>query len=68
MGRNDIVLIANDECELQRILNLATNFASNCKLSLNHSKFNELTVGNLLKGSQLGVILYCALEIRENFV
>jgi len=42
---DDIVLIANNEYELQQMLDLAASFAENWKLSFNHNKSNVLIIG-----------------------
>ena len=42
---DDIVLLANDERELQFMLDLAATFANKWKLSFNHEKSNVLIVG-----------------------
>ena len=41
---DDIVLLANDERELQFMLDLAATFANKWKLSFNHEKYNVLIV------------------------
>ena len=45
MYADDIVLMADNEYELQKMLDLAANFASNWRLSFNHTKSNVLIVG-----------------------
>ena len=42
---DDVVLLANDENELKRMLCLAAQFAEDWKLSFNHDKSNVLVVG-----------------------
>ena len=45
---DDVVLLANNENELNRMLNLAAQFANDWKLSFNHDKSNVLIVGQRL--------------------
>ena len=42
---DDVVLIANDEQELQKMLQIAAQFSKEWKLSFNHDKSNVLIVG-----------------------
>ena len=50
---DDIVLLANDEHELQRMLDLAATFADRWKLSFNHDKSNVLIVGKRINPCKL---------------
>ena len=42
---DDVVLMANDENELNKLLDLAANFAKIWKLDFNYEKSNVLTIG-----------------------
>ncbi len=50
---DDIVLIANNDWELQQMLDLAANFAEKWKLSFNHTKSNVLIVGKRINKDRL---------------
>ena len=50
---DDIVLIANDESELNIMLSLAAEFATNWQLQFNHSKSNVLIVGQRINNTKL---------------
>jgi len=50
---DDIVLIANNEHELQKMLDLAATFANSWHLSFNHTKSNVLIVGKKLNPHRL---------------
>ena len=48
-----IVLIADNEHDLQKMLNLAADFANNWKLSFNHTKSNVLIIGKRINKDYL---------------
>ena len=50
---DDIVLIADNEHDLQKMLNLAADFANNWKLSFNHTKSNVLIIGKRINKDYL---------------
>ena len=58
---DDVVLLANNENELNRMLNLAAQFANDWKLSFNHDKSNVLIVGQRLNKDKLW-------QLGDNFI
>ncbi|XP_072025055.1 uncharacterized protein [Amphiura filiformis] len=58
---DDVVLLANDENELNRMLDIAAQFAERYKLSFNYDKSNVLIVGQRIdesKNGKLGIISF----------
>ena len=50
---DDIVLIVDNEHDLQKMLDLAVDFAINWKLSFNHTKSNVLIIGKRINKDYL---------------
>jgi len=50
---DDVVLLANDENELNKMLSLAAQFANDWKLSFNHEKSNILITGQRINNNKL---------------
>lgn len=50
---DDVVLLANDENELNKMLSLAAQFANDWKLNFNHDKSNVLIVGQRIDNNKL---------------
>lgn len=49
---DDVVLLANDEQELNKMLDLAAQFSRDWRLNFNHSKSNVLVVGQRINGDK----------------